>query len=83
MELEGHVASSPVPEWSCGGYVYEDALTPTFDYVDLPSPPGSMSKITRYPILRDEPFVIPGGDTVISTLRWLTPEECPEHQERI
>ena len=61
------------PEWSCGGYVYDDVglefTKITYNNVDYPImlPPKP-----RYAgmLLEDEP---------IATLHWLRPEECPVH----
>jgi hypothetical protein len=63
---------SEKPEWSCGGYVYEDAIGPRFSAVKRDG--------VLYPVMDDPGPAQPiTGATVIATIRWLRPEECPEH----
>ena len=60
------------PDWSCGGYVYDDALGPQFTSVTYEG------KV--YPVmLPPPPFEPITENTPIATLRWLRPEECPVH----
>jgi len=63
------------PDWSCGGYVYEDAHPFKF---------GSIVKDgVHYPYLKDPgPAPVITEDTVIATIRWLRPEECPVHGDK-
>ena len=63
------------PDWSCGGYVYEDARPPEFGVVEHD---GVLSPFVRNP--GPAAWAIPvSEDTVVATLRWLRPKECPVH----
>lgn len=65
------VALDDVPEWSCGGYVYDDLLAPKFGQ--------EIRDGVAYPYLIEPEPVILTDDTPIARLRFIRREDCPVH----
>jgi hypothetical protein len=75
VEVEGMKHEEAPPDWSCGAYVYDDALGPHFEQQG--KRPHAFAEVVG-----SSAQVVITEETVIARVRWLRPEECPVHRAK-